>query len=87
MKQHELTKGALEMTFNILKKRHPSLALTVRNILEGSRDNRESFLITLSQQEIANVVSSIETDIEEISDLGMKVVATALLEDWKSMLS
>jgi len=74
------------MTFQILKPHHPEMALAVRNILEGSRDNTEAFDISLSLAEINTVIAAIEQDMAAISDPGMLMVAHALLGDWQSLV-
>jgi hypothetical protein len=79
------SRGALEMTFQVLKSRHPELALMVRNILEGSRCNSDFFDIPLSKSQIATVLEALNQDLQSISDPGMQIVAVSLIDDWKQL--
>ena len=85
MSATSFSRGALEMTFQILKMHHPRLALTVRNILDGSRDNAGFFHVNLSKPQISEVIVALEQDLESIDDVGMRVVAVSLLNDWKQI--
>jgi hypothetical protein len=91
------SRGSLKLTYDLLRKVNPSLALTVRNInslsplpkLEGDVNNEitDCFLIDLDSFQVRAVVEGLikRSHLAAHDDSGMKVVAEALLEDWLAL--
>lgn len=89
------SRGSLKLTYDLLRHQSPSLALVVRNItslqplpkLEGDVDSSitDCFLVDLEPMQIRAVVESLSKKIEQDTDVGSKVVAQALLEDWLAL--
>lgn len=77
------SRGALDMTFRLLKPGHPQLALLVRNLLNNSRDNSEMFAIDISEEQVSAIIAGLEEAEINIQDPGMQIVAQALLRDWQ----
>lgn len=82
-----LSQGAIELTFKLLKPSHPSLALQVRNLLEGKRDIKEAYRIDLPQDEILRIAQILSIEVSRIKNPGMMIVAKALVEDWQSFIN
>jgi len=88
------SRGSLKLTYDLLRKVNPSLALSVRNItslsplpkLEGDVNNEitDCFLIDLDSFQVRAVVEGLlkRCHIATQNEPGMKVVAEALIEDW-----
>ncbi len=88
------SRGSLKLTYDLLRKVNPALALTIRNItsskpldkLEGDVDNplTDCFLIDLDSFQVRAVVEGLvshsQKEGQELS--GMSIVAQALVEDW-----
>ena len=90
------SRGSIKLTYDLLRKKNPALALTVRNMItdsplpkeEGQIEDKNSdhFKVTLNSFEVRAVVEYLmeygqnDTDIK--STLGMAVMAKALMEDW-----
>lgn len=91
------SRGSLKLTYDLLRKGNPALALRIRNItstvplskLDGDVDNplTDCFLIDLDSFEIRAVVEGLmeRSHVNTIEDAGMKVVAQALIEDWMAL--
>jgi hypothetical protein len=91
------SRGSLKLTYDLLRKVNPSLALTVRNItslsplpkLEGDVNNEitDCFLVDLDSFQVRAVVESLlkRSHIAKQDESGMKVVAEALIEDWLAL--
>jgi hypothetical protein len=91
------SRGSLKLTYDLLRKGNPALALSIRNItstvplskLDGDVDNplTDCFLIDLDSFEIRTVVEGLieRSHVKTIDDAGMKVVAQALIEDWMAL--
>ena len=90
------SRGSLKLTYDLLRNKNPSLALTVRNMTGGNPlpkaedqaedKNSDHFKVTLNSFEVRAVVEYLmeygQDDVEIKSQLGMAVVAKALMEDW-----
>ena len=90
------SRGSIKLTYDLLRKKNPALALTVRNLItdtplpkeEGALDDKNSdhFKVTLNSFEVRAVVEYLmeygRDDDEIKSKLGMAVMAKALMEDW-----
>jgi len=95
-----LSRGALEMTYKMLRSAYPSLALAVRNLLikhtpQGSKPSSSQALyakinISLDASTIGKIVSALtnlgEKALENKEIEGGKlVVLRSLIEDWASL--
>lgn len=90
------SRGSIKLTYDLLRKKNPALALTVRNMItdtplpkqEGELNDKNSdhFKVTLNSFEVRAVVEYLmeygRDDDEIKSKLGMAVMAKALMEDW-----
>jgi hypothetical protein len=90
------SRGSIKLTYDLLRKKNPALALTVRNLItdtplpkkEGQLDDKNSdhFKVTLNSFEVRAVVEYLmeygQDDGEIQSKIGMAVMAKALMEDW-----
>jgi hypothetical protein len=87
------SRGSLKLTYDLLRKSTPALALTIRNItstkplpkLEGDVDNSltDCFLIDLNSFQVRAVVEGLASHGHyDKSAQGLAVVAQALVEDW-----
>ncbi len=93
------SRGSLKLTYDLLRKSNPALALIIRNItsseplakLEGDVDNplTDCFLIELDSFQVRAVVEGLvshsKKEGQELS--GMSIVAQALVEDWVVLAS
>ena len=88
------SRGALELTFRLLRSRHPSLALSVQNILAGKPlpgAASDQFHINLDARTVGRVVAAL-TDMGEQSlhsgsdaDQGRRVVISTLIREWMTL--
>lgn len=90
------SRGSLQLTFDLIRKVDPSLALQVRNIVSGEplsrlesgldTKNADHFRIGLDSFQVRAIVESLVTQSKAPSNAttnpGMVVVATALIDDW-----
>lgn len=88
------SRGSLKLTYDLLRKNSPALALTIRNItsskplakLEGDVDNplTDCFLLELDSFQVRAVVEGLANNprYNDSSSQGLAVVAQALVEDW-----
>ncbi len=91
------SRGSLKLTYELLRKRQPSLALVVRNItslsplpkLEGDVDDAitDCFLVDLEAAQVRAVVEGLvkRSQLNTIEDAGHKACAIALIEDWLAL--
>jgi hypothetical protein len=90
------SRGSLKLTYDLLRKVNPGLALTIRNItsteplpkLKGDVDNplTDCFKIELDSFQVRAVVEGIiSRGQQEASAQGIAVVAQALAEDWLAL--
>ena len=87
------SRGSLKLTYDLLRKSSPALALTIRNIissealpkLDGDVDNplTDCFLVDLDSFQVRAVVEGLASrGHNHGSAAGLAVVAQALIEDW-----
>ena len=87
------SRGSLKLTYDLLRKSCPALALTIRNItssvplpkLDGDVDNplTDCFLVELDAFQVRAVVEGLaRSGHNDSSTQGLAVVAQALIEDW-----
>lgn len=90
------SRGSLKLTYDLLRKSSPALALTIRNItsseplpkLEGDIDNplTDCFLLDLDSFQVRAVVEGlVRCGHHDASTQGLAVVAQALVEDWMAL--
>ncbi|BFM16988.1 hypothetical protein R50073_31710 [Maricurvus nonylphenolicus] len=94
------SRGALDLTFRLLRKNNPSLALEVRNILAGETVPLEDaahyspqgdhFFITMPAQRIGCVVKALTQLGQDAlddgrSDTGKLVVLRTLIKEWMTL--
>jgi hypothetical protein len=93
---YTFSRGSLKLTYDLLRKRRPALALTIRNItsteplpkLEGDIDNplTDCFIITLNAFQVRAVVDGLARGGgHDASVEGLAIVAQALVEDWMAL--
>lgn len=85
------------MTFELLRKRNPSLALTVRNITGGEplpKDyddllddkNTDHFRVEMDSEDIRAVVEELMSythpDAVDVHNPGVNIMARTLMQDW-----
>ena len=89
-------RGSLKLTFDLLRKKNPQLALLVRNITSGTplpksrlqSDNKDSdcFKVDLDSLQVRSIVENLmkysQGQNSSAGKLGMEVVAKTLLEEW-----
>ncbi|MBT5229254.1 MAG: hypothetical protein HOM11_03145 [Methylococcales bacterium] len=90
------SRGSLMLTFSLVRKIDPQLALNVRNITGGvplpklsaqpDNKNADFFKVELDSYQVRAVVEAIVTFSQAGNlDLGMGVVARTLLEEWTAL--
>lgn len=90
------SRGSLKLTYDLLRKENPGLALTIRNIiatepltkLDGDVDNplTDCFLIDLDSFQVRAVVEGLVSRCQnDTSSKGVAIVAHALTEDWTAL--
>lgn len=87
------SRGSLNLTYELLRKKDAELALTVRNIshetpvprITGVGDNKNSdyFRVALDSHQVRAVVENLM--MEDQSDPGRAVLAKVLVEDWMKL--
>ncbi|NIB44404.1 hypothetical protein HBA55_32720 [Pseudomaricurvus alkylphenolicus] len=93
-----LSRGALELTFKLLRHYNAQLALDVRNQLQGekvlpnlcSSTKADHFFVTLSAQSIGKVVAALtqlgeEALVNRESDSGRLLVIRSLMKEWMEL--
>ncbi len=89
------SRGSLKLSYDLLRKPNPALALQVRNIINGEAlpkaedsDNKNSdhFRVTLDSFQVRAVVEGLmeynQNEILAKKQPGLAVMAKALMEDW-----
>jgi hypothetical protein len=91
------SRGSIQMTFELLRKRNPRLALAVRNIAGGEplvKDydellddkNTDHFRVELDSCDVREVVEELMTfthpDAVDIHNPGVNIMARTLMQDW-----
>lgn len=89
------SRGSIQLTFDLIRKEQPSLAMSLQNILNseplpklpGQPDNKHSdhFKVSLEPRQVRSIVECITKVVEApLTDknAGMLVVGKTLLNDW-----
>lgn len=92
---NELSRGSLQLTFDLLRKAEPELALKVRNEMtrtsasereRGSENiHTQTFYVTLELETIQDIIQALIDKTEAPShpgNIGAQVMAKALLKEW-----
>lgn len=95
------SRGALELTFKLLRKNNPRLSLEIQNQLQGVRANTndqstttapdtDRFQITLDASTVGKVVDALTTMGQQLlddtgKDDGTLVVIRSLMSDWMAL--
>ncbi len=91
------SRGAIEMTFTLLREKFPSAALQVRNVLsepaieaENLSPEVEHFNVSLPAKVVEDVIIAItslssEAVEEDILDPGRLIVLKSLLQEWVNL--
>jgi len=82
---YRIQKPSIEMTFSLIRKRHPSLALRLRNALMS--DSREMVHLPFTPHEIENIIETIgemerAARVGTKADKGRHIILSALMADW-----
>ena len=92
-------RGSLKLTFDLLRKRNPKLALDVRNICNGTpleklaseADNKDSdnFKVDLNSFQVREIVEILlkysQNQNSNVTNIGMGVVSKTLTQDWMAL--
>jgi len=76
------SRGALKMTFTILRSSSPDIALEVRNITGNSEDNAKLFEVNMKLSRVEELIDAFDHELERISSPGMIMIAKSLRNDW-----
>ena len=93
---HVFSRGSLKMTYDLIRKSSPQLALKVRNIIGGQalpkdasqQDNKHAdfFEVDLDSFEVRAVVEALMAQLQSGATgpqlTGMAVLAKSLIEEW-----
>jgi len=92
------SRGSLKLTFDIVRKKNPQLALTIQNITRGEpvlmpetdpdNNNTDYFKVDLDSFQVRDIVELLMKYNQPGNakmDAGMAVVAKALFEEWMSL--
>lgn len=95
------SRGALELTFKLLRKNNPRLSLEIQNQLQGVRastndqstttsSDTDHFQMTLDASTVGKVVDALTTMGQELlndteKDGGKLVVIRSLMNDWMAL--
>ena len=91
------SRGSLKLTFDIVRKKNPQLALTIQNITRGEPilmpetdpdNNTDYFKVALDSFQVRDIVELLMKYNQPGNtkvDAGMTVVAKALFEEWMSL--
>ncbi len=93
------SRGSLQLTFDLIRKVDPNLALQVRNIVSGEplprlesgldTKNADHFRVGLNSFQVRAIVEGLvaqsRAPSNTIKNPGMVVVATALIDDWMKL--
>ncbi|NRB40715.1 MAG: hypothetical protein HRU20_19975 [Pseudomonadales bacterium] len=95
------SRGSLTTTFELIRKKDPSLALLIRNMTAGSalpksdhqisNKNADHFQVTLNSFQVRAVVETlmdyIKTEARAGNATGMEAAAKSLVQDWLNLAS
>ncbi len=90
------SRGSLKLTFDLLRKKNPQLALQVRNIMgneplerennENDNPNAHHFVVTLDSYQLRAIVEGLmefnQSEISAPEESGLAIMAKTLMEDW-----
>lgn len=82
---YRIQKPSVEMTFSLIRKKHPSLALKLRNALMS--EPREMVQLPFTATEMEYIIETIG-DMEHAArvgakaDKGRQIILSALMADW-----
>ena len=76
------SRGALKMTFTILRSRSPDIALQVRNLIGNSDDNTELFKVDMDLKRVVQLLEAFDQALEQIDSPGMIMIGKSLRNDW-----
>lgn len=90
------SRGSLKLTFDLLRKKQPQLALTIRNIAngeplpkeDGENEGRNSdhFKVEIDSYQVRAVVETLALFCQAgDGKSGQAIVARTLIEDWMSL--
>jgi len=90
------SRGSLKLTFDLIRKKDPQLALSVRNIIGGiplpkaisqlDNQNSDHFRVALDSFQVRAIVESLmeysKSEITGNTNPGTAIMAKTLIEDW-----
>ncbi len=90
------SRGSLKLTYDLLRKKDPSLALQVRNMIvapalpalagQADNENADHFRVDLDSFQVRAVVENLmkyqQLDIKNAKLTGLEIMAQSLLDDW-----
>lgn len=93
------SRGSLMFTFDILRKKDPQLALSIRNItsrdplpkiaVQTDNKNSDHFKVDLDSFQVRSIVEVLleysENGIDGNNNAGIAVVAKTLMQDWMAL--
>lgn len=93
------SRGSLTLTYELLRKAHPQLALTVRNISQSEplpdksadKDNKHTdcFRVELESLQVREVVEALVAASQDgwdgMDNLGRAIMAKALIDEWLAL--
>lgn len=92
------SRGSLKLTYDLLRKQNPSLALEVRNISQGvtidncdtdHTKNTDHFRVFLEPLQVRAIVEGLmsysQINLAQSQEAGLAIMAKALLQDWLAL--
>jgi len=93
------SRGSLKLTYDLLRKQNPALALQVRNISQGvtvaaealadANKNADHFRVTLEPLQVRAIVEGLmkysQINLAGSQEAGLAIMAKALLQDWLAL--
>lgn len=92
------SRGSLKLTYDLLRKKNPSLALIIRNITaeeplpkadnEVQNPNSDHFKVKLDSFKVREVVEELIMATQKSGNpgnIGMEIIAKTLMEDWLAL--
>jgi len=90
------SRGSLKLTYDLLRKQNPTLALQVRNISQGvtinpealtdTNKNADHFRVDLEPLQVRAIVEGLmsysQINLAGSQEAGIAIMAKALLQDW-----
>ena len=95
------SRGSLNTTFNLIRKKNPQLALNVRNITgseplpkgisQPDNKNADHFKVELDSFQVRAIVEALmecsQKELTNNKESGMAVMAESLMQDWIALAS